>query len=130
MDEGTGERPVIEVWQNTYQLDPSFEWKRIDAKKIVREVMDEILTHVTYDSDEAAKLARLVAAKIRSRLKAELDAPRHRHVVQVIIGERREQGVRVGSRCLWDDKRDRYVSVNFQNKTLFATAIVFGIYFE
>jgi hypothetical protein len=41
--------------------------------------------------------------------------PRYKVVVQSVIGEVRGQGVRVTSRCLWDQETDSYVSFNWNN---------------
>ncbi|KAJ4460034.1 putative dynein outer arm light chain [Paratrimastix pyriformis] len=56
--------------------------------------------------------------------------PRYKHIVQVTIGEVKDQGMRVASRSLWDPKVDSCVSCHFQNNSLFCVAMVFGIYFE
>ena len=36
-------------------------------------------------------------------------------IVQVLIGERREQGVRSGTRCFWDASTDSQATENFVN---------------
>ena len=41
--------------------------------------------------------------------------PRYKIVVQVALGEMREQGVRVASRCLWDPVTDNHASAAFTN---------------
>ena len=40
---------------------------------------------------------------------------RYKYVVQVMIGERREQGLRIGSRCFWDQGTDCQASETFLN---------------
>ena len=55
---------------------------------------------------------------------------RYKIVVQVTIGEMKDQGVRVASRCLWDTATDNYASVNFKNQSLWCSAMVFGVYTE
>ena len=49
---------------------------------------------------------------------------------QTVIGQVKGQGVRVASKCLWDEPNDNYSSFTFSNHSLFCTTIVFGIYFE
>lgn len=39
-------------------------------------------------------------------LVAELELPRYKFMVQVIVGENKGEGVRVGTRCLWDTATD------------------------
>lgn len=46
---------------------------------------------------------------------AALRIPRYKVVVQVTLGELKEQGIRVASRCLWDPSTDNYASAGFKN---------------
>ena len=55
---------------------------------------------------------------------------RFRFVTSVTIGEKKQQDVRVGSRCLWDTTRDSCASANYENLSLFATAVIYAIYLE
>jgi hypothetical protein len=48
--------------------------------------------------------------------------------VQVFIGEMKGAGVRVGCRCLWDAQTDKVAQETFQNESIFAVAVAFGIY--
>jgi hypothetical protein len=50
--------------------------------------------------------------------------------VDVTIGEFNGQGIRVGSRCVWDTTTDSFASANFRNASIFAIVMVFGLYFE
>ena len=40
---------------------------------------------------------------------------RYRYVVDVVLGEKRGAGVKVGARCLWDADTDNYVSTSYTN---------------
>ena len=44
-----------------------------------------------------------------------LSFDRYKFVVQVYVGERRDQGVRVGSRQFWDANTDNMASETFTN---------------
>ena len=59
-----------------------------------------------------------------------LNIPSYKIVVQAVIGQVAGQGVRVASKCLWDDANDNYASFTFSNTSLFCTGMVFGIYYE
>lgn len=48
-------------------------------------------------------------------LAAELNLPRYKFMVHVVVGEARGQGVRAGTRSLWDATTDTVVSEGFQN---------------
>ena len=56
--------------------------------------------------------------------------PRYKVVVQVTMGERKEQDVRVASRCLWDTETDNYASASMQNTTTWCSVVVFACYTE
>ncbi len=45
----------------------------------------------------------------------DLGLPRYKFMVQVLIGENRGQGVRMGSRCFWDSNTDSQASETFIN---------------
>ena len=49
---------------------------------------------------------------------------------QVTLGQMKDQGVRVASRCLWDTATDNYASVEYSNQHLWCSAMVFGVYTE
>ena len=44
-----------------------------------------------------------------------MNIPRYKIIVQVTIGELKDQGIRVASRCLWDVATDNYTSVSYTN---------------
>ena len=41
--------------------------------------------------------------------------PRYKLVVQVVIGEIKGQGLRVMSKCLWDDQFDNYATYTYKD---------------
>ena len=51
----------------------------------------------------------------RSKLKSELELPRYKFVVQVVIGEDRGACVRMGCRCFWDAETDNYAEDTYRN---------------
>ena len=56
-----------------------------------------------------------VCETIKKRVKEECYLPRHKLVCQVVLGEMKDQGVRVTSRCLWDPDSDNYASAYYKN---------------
>ena len=66
---------------------------------------------------------------IKARVK-ELQIPRFKVITLITIGSTNEQGMTVGSRCLWDASVDTFSSFEFRNKHLFAVGTVYGIYAE
>jgi hypothetical protein len=47
-----------------------------------------------------------------------------------MVGQQKQQGVRVVSRCLWDTDTDSCSSYTYNSDTLWATVMVFGLYVE
>lgn len=45
----------------------------------------------------------------------EMNLARYKYVVQVVIGEQRGEGVRMGSRCFWDSETDNVASETYIN---------------
>lgn len=60
----------------------------------------------------------------------DLNYPRYKIVVQTAIGQKKAQGVRVASRGLWDTETDNCATSYFENETIWATVMVFGLYTE
>ena len=74
-------------------------------------------------------MAEKLAEEIKQSVK-QLSIPSYKVVVQTVIGQLNGQGVRVASKCLWDEQNDNYSSFTYTNSALFCTGIVFGIYYE
>lgn len=96
-------------------------------KEILATSLTERLTGAVYDSEKCNESARALADTIRSRLTS-LNYDRYKYVVTVTIGERREQGVRTGSRCFWDVGTDNQANETFLNDNIFCTAAAYAIY--
>ena len=52
---------------------------------------------------------------------------RYKIVVLAHVGQKLDQDVRIGSRCLWDDKRDTWASASYQNQFIYAVAEVYAL---
>jgi translation initiation factor 2 alpha subunit (eIF-2alpha) len=78
--------------------------------------------------DDFEELSKEIADKIKETCKNELNIPRYKLIVQVTIGQRKDQGVKIVSRCLWDTATDQYASFSYQNEHVWLSAMVFGIY--
>jgi hypothetical protein len=55
---------------------------------------------------------------------------RYKLISIVTIGEKKDQGVRVGSRCVWDKDRDNFASAMFENTHIYAVGMVYAVYYE
>lgn len=124
-------RQVIDVVLPTYIMKPAEAevFYPSQAKAIAEKCVKAELTGKEYDEEDAKEWSLNIADAIREQAKT-LKIPRYKVVVQVIIGEKKDQGVRVASRCLWDTTTDNYTSVHFMNQSLWCCAMVFGVYTE
>ena len=77
----------------------------------------------------AQKQAEDIVNQIRTAVRG-LNVPCYKIIVQSVIGQVEGQGVRLASKCLWDELNDNYASFTYKNAHLFCTGIVFGIYYE
>ncbi|CAM9824785.1 unnamed protein product [Pylaiella littoralis] len=123
--------PVVEIVQPTYITKPAEDEKFYpsEVKAVAEKAVHAELQDKEYDGEEAKEWSLNIADTIREGVKT-LNAPRYKIVVQVTIGQMKDQGVRVASRCLWDTATDNYTSVQFKNQSLWCSAMVFGVYTE
>lgn len=72
--------------------------------------------------------AREIADDIKHELKAQ-GWPRYKYIVHVVIGEQKGEGVRLACRCFWDSNTDALAKETYENKSIFAIASVYGVYY-
>lgn len=94
---------------------------------ILKECLAEKLTGKQYEGEKCNEAARQLSDTIRDRLKL-LGYERYKFVVQVLIGERREQGMHFGTRCFWDSNTDNQAYENFTNDHIFCSATAYAVY--
>ena len=117
-------------YENTYRLEPRRKFEASKVKAIIDNVFESHLKkEEMYDHNANRQLARSLAEIIKLRVK-DLNYERYKIVSSVTIGQMKDQGLRVGSRCCWDPKWDTYAESSFKNKHLFAVATVWAIYYE
>ena len=118
-------------YENTYRLEPK-ETDRFYPSKvrdIIRDIIEKHLKDKEYDHAMAKTQSEKIADEIKAAVK-NLNLPSYKIVCQTVIGQLQGQGVRVASKCLWDEQNDNYASYTFTNPSLFCTGIVFGFYYE
>jgi hypothetical protein len=91
--------------------------------------LESFLQNVTYDAIRCRSLVNSLSLTIREQVKL-LDYKRYKVTCWVNIMENKSQGVRIASRCLWDDKKDNQVSAVYCNTSLVCLATVFLVYCE
>ena len=142
-DNGQRKRQSINVEQNAKNVDLAPEEKQLaineDRKKNIfhvdeiRNIMDEILqdklSNQTYEATTCRLLCMTLSDDIKGRVKC-LGMERFRLICNVTIGSNGGQGLFLASRFLWDEVIDNFSTTSFQNSSLFAVAVVFGIFKE
>ncbi|XP_013406977.1 tctex1 domain-containing protein 1 [Lingula anatina] len=116
-------------YENTYQMDPPTKFKPERVNVIIRDVLHQFLNGKEYDPIQCSVLTKEIAKEIKKRVK-ELGFARYKFVSVVNIGQKKDQCVRVGSRCIWDVERDNFASDTFESPHMYAVGVVFAVYFE
>ena len=117
-------------FENTYRTEPTTKFFPDRVSDIIRNQLEHSLGEVTYDQQMCSKLACELSESIKDEVKQKVDLPRRKLVSFVTIGEERGQGVRVVSRCIWNEKFDNYASSSYKNSSLFAVGVVFAVFSE
>lgn len=127
MEEVKLEKPV----EPTYRMRPYDEAKFSPSavRKIADEVCKAVLDGKKWNGEEEPVWAVQITEQVKARVRA-LNFARYKLVVQTVLGQHKQQGVRVASRCLWDTEVDNFASASYQNESLWATVMVFGLYTE
>uniref|UniRef100_A0A8C2JV45 Tctex1 domain containing 1 n=1 Tax=Cyprinus carpio TaxID=7962 RepID=A0A8C2JV45_CYPCA len=113
-------RPAVQM-ENTCQLSPT---RRFPVLTVTSYLQEE-----KYEPELCRQMTKTISEVVKARVK-DLMMPRYKIIVIISIGQIRDQNMRMGSRCLWDETHDNFSSHTFKNSSLFATATVYGVYFE
>lgn len=108
--------PIIEIWENTYRMEPQKKFKPYLAEKEVEAIFAKNLNDdLKYDDIENIKsLSKKISSEIKESVK-KLDIPRYKIIVQTFIGQIKGQSLQIGSRFLWNANTDNYVSKQWKN---------------
>ncbi|XP_021015132.1 tctex1 domain-containing protein 1 isoform X2 [Mus caroli] len=115
--------------ENTYQLGPTKPFPVATVNRILEDVLTTYLQEAQYDPEFCRQMTKTISEVIKTQVK-ELLIPRYKLIVIVYIGQRDDQSIVIGSRCLWNPKSDTVSTYTFKNSTLFALANVYAVYFE
>ncbi|XP_041357636.1 dynein light chain Tctex-type 5-B-like [Gigantopelta aegis] len=121
-------QPAIN-YEPTYRMEPSAKFQSHTVRNILKCTLDERLEEFQYNAKMAPTMSQVLTDEIKERTK-QLCMDRYKIIVTVILGEKRDQGVMVTSRCAWEPKFDSYATYSYQNKTIFCTATAYGIYMD
>ena len=115
----------------TYRMEPREHERFYPAKvkSIIERCIRNKLEGQEFDQQKHKQQAEAIVVEIKDQTK-QLSIPSYKIIVQCVIGQMMQQGVRVASKCLWDEANDNYASYTYANESFWCTGIVFGIYYE
>ena len=98
----------------------------------IKYILEEKMTLMNekYDENLAQQLNREICESIRNEFKdSKYNFRKYKFIVHCIIGEKKGQGIKIGSKCIWDSNSDSVVNVNWSNENTYAFCSVYGVYF-
>lgn len=121
-------------YENTYITTPDGygdgqKFQRGVVQKVVQKIIDDKLTGLQYEPAKASQISKELSDMIKEKVKT-MGYPRYKLLVQVTVGQRAGQCLRLATRCLWDTAADNSCSACFENESMFCVAMVFGLYYE
>ena len=105
-------------------------------ENIVEQVFDEFFwainddglkVKIKYDPDKASRIVSDMSDMIKDKLR-DLNLARYKYFVQVFMGEKKNQSIRIADRYLLNETYDCVASVTLQSDTFFCVALTYGIY--
>ena len=118
-------------YENTYRMEPDGD-NRVDVDRLRRlasGIVERAIHGYKYDPNQAKPFSLALADHLRNQIKR-LPYQRYKLVVQVSIGQKNGQGLYVASRCVWDIRWDRHMTIARETKDAFITVTLFLVYTE
>jgi len=115
-------------FENTYRMEPKIRFPEGKVRAVIKEALETLASH-TYSANHSPFVAKLLSARVLENVK-QLNIERYKVVCVVTIGSKERQGLRIASRCLWNDQFDTYVTACFEEDHFFAVGTVYGVYYE
>mmetsp|Transcript_12491 Transcript_12491/g.35085 ORF Transcript_12491/g.35085 Transcript_12491/m.35085 type:complete len:135 (-) Transcript_12491:272-676(-) len=134
MDDFVPGPPREVIYENTYITEPEGygadqKLQRSKILKVVKDMIEERMSGQQYDPVKGAQTAKQLADDLRERVKM-LGYERYKLIIQVTVGQKTGQAMRLVSRCLWDTNADNAASAYYENETLYCVCQVYGLYYE
>ncbi|XP_072173167.1 dynein light chain Tctex-type 5-B-like [Diadema setosum] len=117
--------------ENTYKLQPDdgTTFRSSAVEKILKDLLESRLSDKQYSPTTVSIVTQDLVNEIKRRVK-ELHMPRYKIVCQLYMGPLTGQGMEIATRAVWDKTTDNFASASFENQTMYAVAIVHGLYYE
>lgn len=116
--------------QTDYQIRPSFNdlFKPRDVQNIIKQTMTEyFVDKEQYDSNDVGQWCKQLSVQLKNTLK-QCNKPRYKYIVQCIIGEQKNIGIKISSKSLWDTQTDRFIQEVYQNNSLYCVTMAWAVY--
>ena len=120
---------TIQEAKNTYRTDPVNKFSRKEVTDVIEEALNEHLEGQTYNHEFCKATSKKLSDVIKQRVKY-IGYNRYKLICLVYMGQVKNQGMRIASRCLWNTQFDNVAEASFRNGELFAVATVFGAFYE
>ena len=120
--------------QRNYEIRPKLIVKFTKEKvyDIIKNILDQKMEEKKekYNHEIALQLNKEICDAVRDELKDDkLNFKRYKILVHCIIGEKKGQGIKIGSRCMWDTTCDAAVSASWENEYTYAFCVAYGVYY-
>ncbi|XP_039248226.2 uncharacterized protein LOC120326067 [Styela clava] len=129
--DGSGQGERTAEMEPSYRMEPSSKPKKEKCTEMIEKYLAEKLKNVTYEPESCGEVSKEITDDIKREAKRlELLPPRYKCVVYVVLGEKKDQDIRVSSMSAWDKNTDSFVSSSFQNGSIFCVVTFFTVYME
>lgn len=148
MEEYNAPQEPVKVYENTYIMEPSAEQRF--KRSAVTAILDDILKSkmeftnkkkngrytFVYSPEDANDTAKEIVEEAQHKVLAKMtednggNPPRYKLCYQASMGESNNQMIRQASRALWDPDFDNSAHAFWDNGRLWASIIVWALYFE
>lgn len=119
----------VQKQQKTCKMDTPVKFPSVKIESIAYSILKQHLELETYEETKTKStdihLCRVILREIKN-----LQLARYKFVCYVHIGEIKHKGTVIANRCMWDKNTENFAGAQFINSSLFATASVFGFYYE
>jgi hypothetical protein len=118
-------------YENTFRMEPDND-HRVDLvrlRRVATSVIETAISSYQYDPKQGKQFSLALADHVRSQIK-QLPFQRYKLVVLVSIGQKRGQDLRIASRCMWDVKLDRHLTISKETQDAYVTVTIFLVYTE
>ena len=117
-----------------YDLRPRFNAKFTKEKiyGVLKNILDEKMEYFQgeYDHERAIELNKQIVTDVKENLgSGKYNINRYKIIVHCIIGQKKGQGLKMGSKCIWESSTDSAVTASWENENTYAFVTAYGIYY-